>query len=213
MPNNSNKDVLKTGIFGGAFNPVHNGHVNLAREAAAQLKLRRLIIIPTFEPPHKENKLLPFDDRAEMCRMAFSDISEKCPKCAVEVSDIERRMGGVSYTINTLRELKREFPKEQFFLLIGGDSLFSFDKWFKYESILNECKVCALARGGDSLAEMMEFAAEMGRVKVLPSNVVDISSTEIREKLRNSGDISGLVPNSVAEYIYEHKFFTEEGAL
>ena len=206
-------DVIKTGIFGGAFNPVHNGHVNLAREAAAQLKLRRLMIIPTFEPPHKENKLLPFDDRAEMCRMAFSDISETCPKCAVEVSDIERRMGGVSYTINTLRELKREFPKEQFFLLIGGDSLFSFDKWFKYESILNECKVCALARGGDSLAEMMEFAAEMGRVKVLPSNVVDISSTEIREKLRNSGDISGLVPNSVAEYIYEHKFFTEEGAL
>ena len=210
-------DVIKTGIFGGAFNPVHNGHVNLALEAASRLKLRRLIIIPTYEPPHKDTKLLPFDDRAEMCRMAFSDISEKCAGCGIEISDIERRMGGVSYTINTLRELKREYPREnsnvQFFLLIGGDSLFSFQKWFKYESILNECKVCALARGGDSLAEMMEFANEMGRVKVLPSNVVDISSTQIREKLRNSEDISGLVPPKVAEYISEHKFFTEEGAL
>lgn len=186
---------------------MHNGHVNLAREAVSQLKLRRLIIIPTFESPHKNTKLLPFDDRAEMCRMAFSDISEKC---ATEVSDIERRMGGVSYTINTLRELKREYPKEQFFLLIGGDMLFSFQKWFKYESILNECKVCALARGGDSFAEMMEFANEMGRVKVLPSNVVDISSTEIREKVGNFEDISGLVPKKVAEYISEHKFFTEE---
>ena len=201
-------DVIKTGIFGGAFNPVHNGHVNLAREAVSQLKLRRLIIIPTFEPPHKDTKLLPYDHRAEMCRMAFSGIAEKCAlKCTIEISDIERRMGGVSYTINTLRELKREYPKEQFFLLIGGDSLFSFQKWFKYESILNECKVCALARGGDNLAEMMEFANEIGRVKVLPSDVVDVSSTQIREKLRNNEDISGLVPEKVFEYISEHKFF------
>ena len=156
-------DIIKTGIFGGAFNPVHNGHVNLAREAVSQLKLRRLIVIPTYESPHKTTKLASFDDRAEMCRMALEGISEGLNvKCEVEVSDIERRMGGVSYTINTLRELKREFPKEQFYLLIGGDMLFSFREWYKYESIRKECKVCALARGGDSLSEMMEFAAEMG---------------------------------------------------
>lgn len=201
-------DVIKTGIFGGAFNPVHNGHVNLAREAVSQLKLRRLIIVPTFESPHKNTKLLPFDERAEMCRLAFSGIGENCTvKCETEVSDIERRMGGVSYTINTLREFKREYPKEQFYLLIGGDMLFSFQKWFKYESILNECKVCALARGGDSLAEMMEFANEMGRVKVLPSDIVDISSTEIRKRLADSEDISGLVPEKVAEYISEHGLY------
>ena len=187
---------------------MHNGHVNLAREAAAQLKLRRLIIVPTFESPHKNTKLAPFDDRAEMCRLAFSDIAEGLTvKCEVEVSDIERRMGGVSYTINTLREFKREYPKEQFYLLIGGDMLFSFQKWFKYESILNECKVCALARGGDSLAEMMEFANEMGRVKVLPADIVDISSTEIRGRIAQSEDISGLVPGKVAEYISEHGLY------
>ncbi len=197
-------DIIKTGIFGGAFNPVHNGHVNVAREAVSQLKLRKLIIIPTFESPHKNTKLAPFDERAEMCRLAFSGISDKCE---VSVSDIERQMGGVSYTINTLRELKRRYPDNQFFLLIGGDMLFSFREWFKYESILKECKVCAVARGGDNLTDMMEFANEIGRVKILPANIVDVSSTEIREKIAGSEDIGELVPEKVAGYISEHGLY------
>lgn len=190
--------MTKTGIFGGAFNPVHNGHVNLAREAIEQLKLRKLLIIPTYESPHKATKLLPFDTRMEMCRLAFDGISDKCE---VTVSDIERQMGGVSYTINTIRELAKQCPEAQFYLLIGGDMLFSFREWYKYESILKESKVCAVARGGDNFTDMLEFAAEMGRVKVLPTNVVDVSSTEIREKLAAGKDISELVPQSVAEYI------------
>lgn len=190
--------MIKTGIFGGAFNPVHNGHVHLAKEAIEQLKLRKLLVIPTFESPHKATKLLSFDERAEMCRLAFAGISDKCE---VTVSDIERKMGGVSYTINTIRELARQFPGEQFYLLIGGDMLFSFKEWYKYESILKESKVCAVARGGDSFTDMLEFAAEMGRVKVLPTNAVDISSTEIREKIAGGADISELVPRKVAEYI------------
>lgn len=190
--------MTKTGIFGGAFNPVHNGHVNLAKEAIEQLKLRRLLIIPTFESPHKATKLLSFDTRMEMCRLAFGDISDKCE---VTVSDIERQMGGVSYTINTIRELAGQCPEAQFYLLIGGDMLFSFREWYKYESILKESKVCAVARGGDNFTDMLEFAAEMGRVKVLPTNVVDVSSTEIRGKLAAGKDISELVPQNVAEYI------------
>lgn len=197
-------DIIKTGIFGGAFNPVHNGHVNVAREAVSQLKLRKLMIIPTFESPHKNTKLAPFDERAEMCRLAFSGISDKCE---ISVSDIERQMGGVSYTINTLRELKRRYPDNQFFLLIGGDMLFSFREWFKYESILKECKVCAVARGGDNLTDMMEFANEIGRVKILPSDIVDVSSTEIREKIAGSEDIGELVPEKVAGYISEHGLY------
>lgn len=190
--------MIKTGIFGGAFNPVHNGHVHLAKEAIEQLKLRKLLVIPTSESPHKSTKLLPFDVRAEMCRLAFEGISDKCE---VTVSDIERKMSGVSYTINTIRELARQFPGEQFYLLIGGDMLYSFKGWYKYESILKESKVCAVARGGDSFTDMLEFAAEMGRVKVLLTNVVDISSTEIREKTAGGADISELVPQKVAEYI------------
>lgn len=206
-----NKQV-KTGIFGGAFNPPHNGHVNLAREAIEQLNLRRLLVIPTFESPHKTIKLLPFEEREELCRRAFLplDGTGKC-SCAVEVSDIEREMGGVSYTINTLRELAKRRPDERFYLLIGGDMLFSFDKWVRYESILKEATVCAIARGGDSYSDMVEFANRMGRVKVLPTNAVDVSSTEIRERLSRGGDISELVPRGVAEYIAEGQLFMKSG--
>lgn len=198
--------MTKTGIFGGAFNPVHNGHVRLAEEAAKQLKLKKLLIIPTFVSPHKNTALAPFEDRMEMCRRAFSHIE------GAEICDIEQRLGGTSYTINTVRALKSERPEEQLFLLIGGDMLFSFGEWYKYESLLKETKVCAVARDNDSLVDMMEFANEMGRVRVLPTKAVEVSSTEIREKAAQGGDISQLVPKAVAEYIAEKGLYTE-GAL
>ncbi|MDE6732566.1 MAG: nicotinate (nicotinamide) nucleotide adenylyltransferase [Oscillospiraceae bacterium] len=200
---------IKTGIFGGAFNPPHNGHINLAREAIEQLNLRRLLIIPTFESPHKATKLAPFEQREEMCRRAFLplDGSGKCD-CRIEISDIEREMGGVSYTINTIRELAKRFPGERFYLLIGGDMLFSFKEWYKYESVLKESTVCAIAREEDSFTDMVEFANQIGRVKVIPTSVVDVSSTRIREAISSGGDITELVPQSVAEYIAENNVFS-----
>ncbi len=195
--------MIKTGIFGGAFNPVHKGHVRLAEEAVKQLKLKRLLIIPTYDSPHKETKLLPFEDRAEMCRRAFGHIE------GVEISDIEVKLGGKSFTINTIRELKSLYPEDQFFLLIGGDMLFSFESWFKYESILKEAKVCAIARDEDSLVDMMEYANELGRIKVLPTKAIEISSTEIREKAARGEDITDLVPEGVAEYIAQNGLYRE----
>lgn len=192
--------MIKTGIFGGAFNPPHTGHINLAKEAIEQLKLRKLLIIPTFESPHKATKLAPFDERAEMCRRAFSGISDKCE---VEICEIERELGGISYTINTLRALKKRYTDARFFLLIGGDMLFSFTEWYKYESILKECEVCAAARGGDNFSEMLEYATEVGHIKVLPTNVVDISSTEIREKIQKGEDTSEWITEDVRGYIEE----------
>ncbi len=192
--------MIKTGIFGGAFNPPHAGHINLAREAIEQLKLRKLLIIPTYESPHKDTKLAPFDDRMELCRRAFSDISDKC---VAEICDIERELGGISYTINTIRALKKREKDARFFLLIGGDMLFSFTEWFKYESILKEAEVCAVARGGDNFADMLEFATEIGRIKILPTTVVDISSTEIRGKIANGGDTAQWLPAGVRGYIEE----------
>ena len=197
--------MIKTGIFGGAFNPVHNGHVRLAEEAVKQLKLKRLLIIPTFDSPHKQTVLAPFDDRAEMCRRAFSHIE------GAEICDIERRLGGKSFTINTVRALRDEQPDAQFYLLIGGDMLFSFDQWYKYESLLKETKVCAVARDNDSFVDMMEFANEMGRVRVLPTKAVEVSSTDIRERTAQGADISGLVPAAVAEYIAQNGLYSEGG--
>lgn len=197
--------MIKIGIFGGAFNPVHNGHINMVKEAFADLKLDKLLIIPTCKSPHKDTKLISFEDRAEMCRLAFSDMIESGK---FEISDIEKQLGGTSYTILTVRELKKRYPADAvFYLIIGGDMLFYFDKWYRYESLLSECKVVAAARENSEYSDMCEYAAEMGRIKVLNLHVTEVSSTEIREKAANRESISGLVPQTVEEYIREHKLY------
>jgi len=187
--------LIKTGSFGGAFDPPHNGHIRLAEAAAEQLKLKKLLIIPTFNAPHKDTSAASFDERMAMCSLAFGHIE------GAEISDIERTLGGTSYTINTVRALKKLYPDSVFYLLIGGDMLFGFTKWFRYEALLNETKVCAVARDNDSFIDMMEFANEIGRVKVLPTKAVEVSSTEIREKLASGRDVSQLIPENVMEYI------------
>lgn len=199
---NKQGNIKKTGIFGGAFDPVHNGHIHLAREAIEQLNLRRLIVIPTYESPHKGRKLADFDKRFEICKAAFKEL-EGCGHCSctVEVSDIERKLGGVSYTINTLRELKKIYPDDRFYLLIGGDMMYSFTEWHRYEAILKESTVCAVARGGDNLTEMIEYANEIGHIKVLPTDVVDISSTQIREMAAAGEEFSDSVPASALDMI------------
>ncbi len=193
--------MIKTGIFGGAFDPPHNGHIRLAEEAVQQLKLKKLLIIPTYNAPHKDTSAASFDERMAMCSLAFGHIE------GAEISDIERTLGGTSYTINTVRALKKLCPDSVFYLLIGGDMLFGFKKWYRYEALLNETKVCAVARDNDSFIDMMEFANEIGRVKVLPTKAVEVSSTEIRAGLRSGGDVSQLVPKSVMEYIEAHGLY------
>ena len=145
---------------------------------------------------HKSNKgLIAFEDRAKMCELAFA---KEIEDGKFEISDIEKRMGGTSYTINTIRELKRQYPDDAvFYLIIGGDMLFYFDKWYRYEALLGECKVVAAARENSEYSDMCEYAAEMGRIKVLNLHVTEVSSTEIREKLKNGESITGFVPEAV----------------
>lgn len=185
----------KVGIFGGAFSPVHKGHIALAKAAYKELKLNEMLIIPTAQSPHKENSV-PFSDRLEMCNIAFKDID------GFAVSDIEKKLGGKSYTINTLRALKEIYPKNtEFYLIIGGDMLFYFEHWYRYEALLKECHVVAAARENDSYADLYEYANELGRVKVLNLPVIEVSSSYIREKIRKGEEVGDLVPAEVMEYI------------
>ncbi len=197
--------MTKIGIFGGAFNPIHNGHINMVKQAFKELKLQKMLIIPTSKSPHKDTALLPFELRAKMCELAFK---EEIEAGKFEISDIEQKMGGTSYTIFTVRELKKRYPADTvFYLLIGGDMLFCFDKWYRYEALLGECKVVAAARENNEYINMVEFATEMGRVKVLNLDVTELSSSEIREKLKNGEAVTGLVPDEVNAYIKENKLY------
>lgn len=194
----------KVGIFGGSFNPVHKGHEELARAAFKALKLNEMLIIPTAQSPHKKASEISFEDRMEMCRLAFAEDK------GFTVSDIEGKLGGTSYTINTVRALREIYPKNtEFYLIIGGDMLFYFDKWYRHEALLKECHVIAAARENDSYADMLECANELGRVKVLNLPVIEISSTEIREKIAKNEPMGDLIDERVKAYIDERGFYRD----
>ena len=186
------------GIYGGTFNPIHNGHLHLIRAASAQLSFDRLLVVPANIPPHKAAVDLASNrDRLEMARLATAGMP------GVWVSDIELRARGKSYTVLTLERLRALFPECSFTLLMGADMLESFDRWHRWRDILKLADIAAFARneGEESLLERK--AALIGRARVVRVEPLPLSSTLVREKVRRGEDISDLVPEPVAAYIYE----------
>ncbi|HIT07919.1 MAG TPA: nicotinate (nicotinamide) nucleotide adenylyltransferase [Candidatus Merdivicinus faecavium] len=186
------------GIYGGTFNPIHNGHLHLIRAACAQLSFDRLLVVPANIPPHKAAVDLASNrDRLEMARLATAGMP------GVWVSDIELRARGKSYTVLTLERLRALFPECRFTLLMGADMLESFDRWHRWRDILKLADIAAFARneGEESLLERK--AALIGRARVVRVEPLPLSSTLVREKVRRGEDISDLVPEPVAAYIYE----------
>jgi len=197
---------LKTGIFGGSFDPVHNGHINAAKTFLEEMNPDRLLIIPNFLPPHKDApQLAPAEDRLAMCRIAFAGDPR------IEVSDLEIRRGGPSYTSDTLEELSELYPEDEFCLLVGGDMLLSFEDWHDWHRIAERAVLVCVPRTWEEesalTAKAGELMSEGAEVRILPTDVCEISSTQIREKVREGEDISYAVPEDVAEYIWEHGLY------
>lgn len=194
---------MKTGIFGGAFNPIHNGHLALAENYYKSLGLDRIFFIPTSLPPHKTSEYLaPADDRLNMARIATAQ------NPAFVVSDIEFDRQGKSYTYDTVMQLKADFPEDEFFLIIGADQFLTFHEWYRYEDILDMVTLCTSARESEQeKRELYEYAAKCdkmrGRYYIANYPVILLSSSQIREKVKNKEDISHLVPYGVEKYILE----------
>ncbi len=179
---------MRIGIYGGTFNPIHLGHMEAARCAAERLRLDKLCMIPTGVPPHKRLEDAPSSrDRLEMARLGAEAIEAPCE---MEVLDLELRREGKSYTVDTLRELKRKLRGDRLFLLLGTDMFLSFQTWREPEEIAGMCTLCAFSReeaGGNGLLESQKRYLEqaMGAdVKIvrLPQ-IIDISSTQLRGQL------------------------------
>ncbi len=201
---NTGADKLKIGIYGGAFNPVHNGHLELAGYYYDVLGLDKLIFIPTADPPHKSSEnFARAEDRLNMLLLAVKD------KEGFEVSDIEYRREGKSYTYLTLCELKELYPDSEFYLIIGADQLFIFDSWYRYRDILDTVTLCTAARDNEAEREkMLSYAKsldglDMQRFFLSDKKVYRISSSEIREIIKAGGDASAHLPSAVYEYIKE----------
>ena len=196
---------MRTGIYGGSFDPIHKGHVAAAETVLHRRALDRVLFLPAASPPHKPGGCqASFDDRVAMARLAAA------PEHGLEVSSIEGEREGPSYTVDTLEALQRAYPDDHFELLVGADMLGDFPSWRNPERILDLAQVVAFARPGAELAEeRSRFAAAFGeeRAIIVEIPVVSASSTEIRERLRKRESIADLVPKAVEAYIHERLLY------
>ncbi len=191
--------MKRTGIFGGSFDPVHLGHVKYANFICDRFALDELIVIPAKLSPFKQENRVSDTDRLNMCRLVFTEKR-------MTVSDIEIKRGGVSYTVDTVRELKKQRPTDKIFLFVGGDQLMSFDRWFCFNEILTNVILAAVRRDESvSLEEMEKFAdnrlRRYGEVVITDFEPIEVSSTEIRRRLEKGLSVHGLVPDAAEKYI------------
>lgn len=215
---------MKTGIMGGTFNPIHNAHLEIARELLQQCRLDRVIFIPAALPPHKDDSnLAPFEQRLEMVRLAIS----QNPR--FEVSTIEQQRPGKSYSVDTLDQLHKLYPQDQFYFLIGMDSFTSIDSWHHYPRLFELCNLVIARRPGTCHddarpelpvaidkhfcydAKLNMFCHESGqRLIFLKDTFLDISSTQIRARIAAHQTVDTLLPAAVAEYIYAHGLYVQQ---
>jgi nicotinate-nucleotide adenylyltransferase len=187
---------MKIGILGGTFNPIHIGHLILAEEAKEKLALEKVIFVPTFLPPHKDNlDIAPAEERMTMLKLAITGNKY------FTVSDIEIKRDGRSFTIDTLREFKKKYRSDDLYFLIGSDLLKYLADWKDLKEIIQMVKFIAATRPGYPLQNLPVY------IQTLPIRAVDISAFEIRNRIRGSKSFRYLVPEGVFKYISKKKLY------
>lgn len=190
---------MKIGIYGGSFNPVHNGHIHLAETAVEEFGLDIVYFVPSKISPHRSvEEYVPETDRLEMLKLV-------CMKNnSFRVSDYELRSDRVSYSVYTVEHFRRKFPNDELYLLVGSDMLMMFDRWYCFEKILSEVTLAVISRNSgelDSLRKKAEELSEYGKILVSERSPEIISSTEIRKKLGENSDSSCYLDENVVKYI------------
>lgn len=193
------------GLMGGSFNPIHCGHVALARAALESGRVERVLFLPTGNPPHKKEGLADKFDRLRMVELAV----EHEAGMAVCREEIDR--DGVIYTVDTLAALKRKMPDCTLTYLIGADTLRALGTWRRVETVIERCKFLVMMREGETREEVVRLAGlwtqRGAQIDFLDARKMDISSTQIREQIQKGLPFERLVPQAVADYIHEHGIY------
>ena len=212
---------MKIGILGGTFNPIHIAHLRIAEEVRDRFDLVQVVFVPAAAPPHKPLvDDLPFASRCEMVRLSIAG------NPSFDLSDIEGRRGGKSYSVDTLRALRSERPDDELFFIIGSDSFIDFGSWHEYAAIFSLCNIVVVERPGAAVAapdnalpvaiahEFCYYAAEKRlahrsgySVYYLEGVPLDISSSAVRELARLGRSVRYLVPGAVEHYIKEQRLY------
>ncbi len=197
---------MRIGILGGTFNPLHLGHLICAQEAYLQLQLDRVILMPAGRPPHKPSLAGEpgAGHRLALCRAAVADDRR------FEVSDLEVRREGPSYTVDTLTELSSLMPDSELFLIVGGDVAAGLPSWHQPERVLSLATLAVAKRRGTTRASIDQALSGLNggdRAEFFRMPAIGISSTEIRQRVQLQQPIRYLVPEPVASYIDEHRLY------
>lgn len=188
--------MIKTGIFGGSFNPIHNGHVSLARQLKEKAGLDEVWLMVSPQNPLKQSAdLLDDEARLEMARAALQD------EQGIMVCDYEMHLPKPSYTWHTLQALSRDYPDREFVLMIGGDNWQFFDRWYHAGDILENYQIVVYPREGLTKGQLS------CRVTVVEAELLDVSGTEIRRRIRQGKSIRCLVHPAVAELIEKNGYY------
>ena len=184
--------MTKTGIFGGSFNPIHNGHIQLARQLCEAAGLDEVWLMVSPQNPLKQQEGLLDDGlRLLMAQQALSD------EPLIRVSDYEFHLPRPSYTWNTLQALRQDYPDREFVLLIGGDNWERFPRWYRADDIVSNYRLVVYPRRGSDIAP----ESLPPTVTVVEAELLDISSTDIRRRVRQGKPITGLVPDCIVEAV------------
>ena len=193
---------LKIGLGGGVFDPVHFGHLFLFNECANKLTLDKVLIIPTYSAVHKERSVISeYHHRREMIDIACrgNEIFDVC--------DIEKELGGDSYSIQTIHTLKERFPGNEWYFLMGMDNLRKMEEWYHPEEIVKETTVVIGSRPIDTQAGQASF---YDAVEFVDMPRLEISSTDIRRRVASGESIRYLVPRAVEDYILRNGLYTNQ---
>ncbi len=201
---------MREGILGGSFDPIHNAHLHVAREAMKRLSLDRVLFMPASRPPHKKDRALtPGDARLAMVKLAIAGAS------GFDVSDAELRREGPSYTIDTVSvELSRLGQGWEIFFLVGADQALELDTWYRIGTLVTVCTLVPMTRPGFRLADLDRLSERLPldvvrriQASALEIPPMDVSSTEVRRRVKEGKSIDGLVPAAVADYIRERGLY------
>ena len=197
------------GLFGGTFDPVHNGHLHIARAFADETGLDTVVFLPAGDPYHKPQTT----QTSAAHRLAMTELAA-AEDARFAVSDCDIVRGGATYTFDTVQIFRQQFPASRLWWLLGSDSLMKLHTWKKWQTLVKQTHIAVAMREGDSLGQTprelhawLGEALQNGSVRILQAPLCDISSTRILQDIRNGSLPDGLIPPQVARYIREHGLY------
>ena len=198
---------MKTGILGGSFDPIHNGHLHMAKQVLKEYELDKIIFMPAGHSPNKsETEMTAADIRLKMVEIAV-DSSKNLEASSLEV-DCEER----SYTYRTLQKLSEVYPNDDFYFIMGADSLDYFDQWYHPEIICQLATILVVNRDEFSYEDLSNKIGQIkclfpADIRIVPCEKYDISSHELRERIKRNKNVSDYIPKDVLSYIKEHQLY------